>query len=72
MPSTKPVALYVKARDLLQQGARAESLASLSQAMGAEAPLPRLQASLEKALDPGSVLGDLVLSIVVSETRKRR
>lgn len=49
-----------------------EAAKKLSSAVGSQTPLPLLRQNLDKAMEPGSPLSDLTLTLTLAESKKRR
>lgn len=76
MRNLAPLKDLLEAQNLYTQykdpAARQESLKKLSSAVGSDKPLPILGESLDKVFDPETPLSDMVLNLVLVETKSNK
>ena len=71
MPTPQPLKQYLEAVKHHQEGNEEAAAESLAAAMGAEKPSNMIRQSLGDFLDHDTVLNDMALRIIATETAKR-
>lgn len=72
MANPEPIKQYLAAVESLRAGKKDEAAESLTLALGGETPSPTIRDSIEKMLDPGTYINELMLELVASTVTRRR
>ncbi len=70
-PNVVPIQRYLEAQRLFITGDRHRALATLSEAVGSDKPLERLEPHLEQVFDASAPLSEMTSHLVLTETKRR-